>query len=181
MEGQAGCTGQTEALLWPCQSVPEVDPAATVPRPQAQPKTSSSPYSAPPASYSAPQAPALSATGPITANSEQVCAHSWATRARCRVLVWSRQGGRGTGPSTLGTAGGWFGGQGGAGGEAPSPTGVSGGEAGLCLHKWARLQRLEAEEKVLLRPTFRPQRDPREPTPPRPQTGFVYRSLEPGL
>ncbi|XP_020923670.1 TOM1-like protein 2 isoform X6 [Sus scrofa] len=54
------------------QSVPEVDPAATVPRPQAQPKTSSSPYSAPPASYSAPQAPALSATGPITANSEQI-------------------------------------------------------------------------------------------------------------
>uniref|UniRef100_A0A8D1TJ79 Target of myb1 like 2 membrane trafficking protein n=1 Tax=Sus scrofa TaxID=9823 RepID=A0A8D1TJ79_PIG len=56
----------------PQRSVPEVDPAATVPRPQAQPKTSSSPYSAPPASYSAPQAPALSATGPITANSEQI-------------------------------------------------------------------------------------------------------------
>uniref|UniRef100_A0A8C3W060 Target of myb1 like 2 membrane trafficking protein n=1 Tax=Catagonus wagneri TaxID=51154 RepID=A0A8C3W060_9CETA len=54
------------------QSVPEVDPAATVPRPQAQPKTSSSPYSTPPASYSAPQAPALSTTGPITANSEQI-------------------------------------------------------------------------------------------------------------
>uniref|UniRef100_A0A8C3VSP7 Target of myb1 like 2 membrane trafficking protein n=1 Tax=Catagonus wagneri TaxID=51154 RepID=A0A8C3VSP7_9CETA len=56
----------------PQRSVPEVDPAATVPRPQAQPKTSSSPYSTPPASYSAPQAPALSTTGPITANSEQI-------------------------------------------------------------------------------------------------------------
>ncbi|XP_044795085.2 TOM1-like protein 2 isoform X3 [Bubalus bubalis] len=49
----------------PQRSVPEVDPAATTPKSQSQPRTSSS-------SYSAPQAPALSTTGPITANSEQI-------------------------------------------------------------------------------------------------------------
>nr|XP_045363026.1 TOM1-like protein 2 isoform X1 [Camelus bactrianus] len=49
----------------PQRSVPEVDPAATMPRSQSQPKTSAG-------SYSAPQAPALSVTGPITANSEQI-------------------------------------------------------------------------------------------------------------
>uniref|UniRef100_A0A8C9JTY1 Target of myb1 like 2 membrane trafficking protein n=1 Tax=Panthera tigris altaica TaxID=74533 RepID=A0A8C9JTY1_PANTA len=55
------------------QSVPEVDPAATMPRPQSQQRTSASSYSSPPpAPYSAPQAPALSVTGPITANSEQI-------------------------------------------------------------------------------------------------------------
>ncbi|KAM5263422.1 TOM1-like protein 2 isoform 9-T9 [Ctenodactylus gundi] len=55
------------------QSVPEVDPATTMPRSQSQQRTSSSSYSSPPpASYSAPQAPALSVTGPITANSEQI-------------------------------------------------------------------------------------------------------------
>uniref|UniRef100_A0AAA9S665 Target of myb1 like 2 membrane trafficking protein n=1 Tax=Bos taurus TaxID=9913 RepID=A0AAA9S665_BOVIN len=47
------------------QSVPEVDPAATMPKSQSQLRTSSS-------SYSAPQAPALSTAGPITANSEQI-------------------------------------------------------------------------------------------------------------
>ncbi|XP_057391708.1 TOM1-like protein 2 isoform X7 [Balaenoptera acutorostrata] len=47
------------------QSVPEVDPATTMPRSQSQPRTSSG-------SSSAPQAPALSAAGPITANSEQI-------------------------------------------------------------------------------------------------------------
>ncbi|XP_049492814.1 TOM1-like protein 2 isoform X4 [Panthera uncia] len=57
----------------PQRSVPEVDPAATVPRPQSQQRTSASSYSSPPpAPYSAPQAPALSVTGPITANSEQI-------------------------------------------------------------------------------------------------------------
>uniref|UniRef100_A0A8C5KQR1 Target of myb1-like 2 (chicken) n=1 Tax=Jaculus jaculus TaxID=51337 RepID=A0A8C5KQR1_JACJA len=55
------------------QSVPEVDPAATMPRSQSQNQTSASSYSSPPpASYSALQAPALSVTGPITANSEQI-------------------------------------------------------------------------------------------------------------
>ncbi|KAL2765924.1 TOM1-like protein 2 isoform 5 [Daubentonia madagascariensis] len=55
------------------QSVPEVDPAATMPRSQSQQRTSASSYSSPPpAPYSAPQAPALSVTGPITANSEQI-------------------------------------------------------------------------------------------------------------
>ncbi|XP_055432297.1 TOM1-like protein 2 isoform X7 [Bubalus kerabau] len=49
----------------PQRSVPEVDPAATTPKSQSQPRTSSS-------SYSAPQAPALSTAGPITANSEQI-------------------------------------------------------------------------------------------------------------
>ncbi|XP_069338024.1 TOM1-like protein 2 isoform X4 [Eulemur rufifrons] len=55
------------------QSVPEVDPATTMPRSQSQQRTSAGSYSSPPpAPYSAPQAPALSATGPITANSEQI-------------------------------------------------------------------------------------------------------------
>ncbi|PNJ08260.1 TOM1L2 isoform 6 [Pongo abelii] len=55
------------------QSVPEVDPAATMPRSQSQQRTSAGSYSSPPpAPYSAPQAPALSVTGPITANSEQI-------------------------------------------------------------------------------------------------------------
>ncbi|XP_059734238.1 TOM1-like protein 2 isoform X4 [Bos taurus] len=49
----------------PQRSVPEVDPAATMPKSQSQLRTSSS-------SYSAPQAPALSTAGPITANSEQI-------------------------------------------------------------------------------------------------------------
>ncbi|KAI5757529.1 TOM1L2 [Gulo gulo luscus] len=56
----------------PQRSVPEVDPAATMPRSQSQQRTSGSSYSSPPAPYSAPQAPALSVTGPITANSEQI-------------------------------------------------------------------------------------------------------------
>uniref|UniRef100_A0A8C5KQQ2 Target of myb1-like 2 (chicken) n=1 Tax=Jaculus jaculus TaxID=51337 RepID=A0A8C5KQQ2_JACJA len=57
----------------PQRSVPEVDPAATMPRSQSQNQTSASSYSSPPpASYSALQAPALSVTGPITANSEQI-------------------------------------------------------------------------------------------------------------
>uniref|UniRef100_A0A7N5K6A6 Target of myb1 like 2 membrane trafficking protein n=1 Tax=Ailuropoda melanoleuca TaxID=9646 RepID=A0A7N5K6A6_AILME len=57
----------------PQRSVPEVDPAATMPRSQSQQRTSASSYSSPPpAPYSAPQAPALSVTGPITANSEQI-------------------------------------------------------------------------------------------------------------
>ncbi|XP_022347147.1 TOM1-like protein 2 isoform X6 [Enhydra lutris kenyoni] len=54
------------------QSVPEVDPAATMPRSQSQQRMSGSSYSSSPAPYSAPQAPALSVTGPITANSEQI-------------------------------------------------------------------------------------------------------------
>ncbi|KAJ8793695.1 hypothetical protein J1605_003506 [Eschrichtius robustus] len=49
----------------PQRSVPEVDPATAMPRSQSQPRTSSG-------SSSAPQAPALSAAGPITANSEQI-------------------------------------------------------------------------------------------------------------
>uniref|UniRef100_A0A287D2F3 Target of myb1 like 2 membrane trafficking protein n=2 Tax=Marmotini TaxID=337730 RepID=A0A287D2F3_ICTTR len=57
----------------PQRSVPEVDPASTMPRSQSQQRTNASSYSSPPpASYSAPQAPALSVTGPITANSEQI-------------------------------------------------------------------------------------------------------------
>ncbi|XP_004640355.1 TOM1-like protein 2 isoform X3 [Octodon degus] len=56
----------------PQRSVPEVDPATTMPRSQSQQRTTSGSYSAPPASYPAPQAPALSVTGPITANSEQI-------------------------------------------------------------------------------------------------------------
>uniref|UniRef100_A0A8C6QNC1 Target of myb1-like 2 (chicken) n=1 Tax=Nannospalax galili TaxID=1026970 RepID=A0A8C6QNC1_NANGA len=55
------------------QSVPEVDPAATMPRSQSQRRTSAGSYPSPsPASYSTPQVPALSVTGPITANSEQI-------------------------------------------------------------------------------------------------------------
>ncbi|XP_027777230.2 TOM1-like protein 2 isoform X7 [Marmota flaviventris] len=57
----------------PQRSVPEVDPASTMPRSQSQQRTNASSYSSPPpASYSAPQALALSVTGPITANSEQI-------------------------------------------------------------------------------------------------------------
>ncbi|XP_004405209.1 PREDICTED: TOM1-like protein 2 isoform X5 [Odobenus rosmarus divergens] len=57
----------------PQRSVPEVDPAAAMPRSQSQQRTSTSSYSSPPpVPYSAPQAPALSVTGPITANSEQI-------------------------------------------------------------------------------------------------------------
>ncbi|XP_066120536.1 TOM1-like protein 2 isoform X9 [Saccopteryx bilineata] len=57
----------------PQRSVPEVDPAASVPRSQVQQRTSAGSVSAPPpAPYSPPQAPALSVAGPITANSEQV-------------------------------------------------------------------------------------------------------------
>ncbi|XP_025861415.1 TOM1-like protein 2 isoform X4 [Vulpes vulpes] len=58
----------------PQRSVPEVDPAATMPRSQSQQRTSASSYSSPsPAPYSSiPQAPALSVTGPIMANSEQI-------------------------------------------------------------------------------------------------------------
>ncbi|XP_022347144.1 TOM1-like protein 2 isoform X3 [Enhydra lutris kenyoni] len=56
----------------PQRSVPEVDPAATMPRSQSQQRMSGSSYSSSPAPYSAPQAPALSVTGPITANSEQI-------------------------------------------------------------------------------------------------------------
>ncbi|XP_008008757.1 TOM1-like protein 2 isoform X6 [Chlorocebus sabaeus] len=57
----------------PQRSVPEVDPAVTMPRSQSQQRTSAGSYSSPPpAPYSAPQAPALSVTGPITANSEQI-------------------------------------------------------------------------------------------------------------
>ncbi|XP_066221130.1 TOM1-like protein 2 isoform X2 [Saccopteryx leptura] len=59
----------------PQRSVPEVDPAASVPRSQVQQRTSAGSVSVsapPPAPYSTPQAPALSVAGPITANSEQV-------------------------------------------------------------------------------------------------------------
>ncbi|XP_012871949.1 PREDICTED: TOM1-like protein 2 isoform X2 [Dipodomys ordii] len=57
----------------PQRSVPEVDPATTMPRSQSQHRTSTSSYSSPlPASYTTPQAPALNVTGPITANSEQI-------------------------------------------------------------------------------------------------------------
>uniref|UniRef100_H0V1B4 Target of myb1 like 2 membrane trafficking protein n=1 Tax=Cavia porcellus TaxID=10141 RepID=H0V1B4_CAVPO len=55
------------------QSVPEVDPATTMPRSQSQQRTTSGSYSSPPpANYSTSQAPALNVTGPITANSEQI-------------------------------------------------------------------------------------------------------------
>lgn len=51
-----------------------------MPRSQLQQRTSSGSYSSPPpAPYSSPQAPALSVTGPITANSEQVLTPSQAT------------------------------------------------------------------------------------------------------
>ncbi|EDM04638.1 target of myb1-like 2 (chicken) (predicted), isoform CRA_c [Rattus norvegicus] len=57
----------------PQRSVPEMDPAATIPRSQLQPRTTAGSYSSPPAApYSTLQAPALSVTGPITANSEQI-------------------------------------------------------------------------------------------------------------
>ncbi|XP_053521631.1 TOM1-like protein 2 isoform X2 [Artibeus jamaicensis] len=57
----------------PQRSVPEVDPAAIRSWSQLQQRTSSGSYSSPPpALYSAPQAPALSVTSPITANSEQI-------------------------------------------------------------------------------------------------------------
>ncbi|XP_055992882.1 TOM1-like protein 2 isoform X2 [Sorex fumeus] len=57
----------------PQRSVPEVDPATTMPRSQSQQRTSTGSYSSPsPAPYSTLQAPALSVTGPITANSEQI-------------------------------------------------------------------------------------------------------------
>uniref|UniRef100_A0A5F5Q1F8 Target of myb1 like 2 membrane trafficking protein n=1 Tax=Equus caballus TaxID=9796 RepID=A0A5F5Q1F8_HORSE len=57
----------------PQRSVPEVDPAMTMPRSQSQQKTSAGSYSSPPpAPSSALQAPALSVTGPIMANSEQI-------------------------------------------------------------------------------------------------------------
>ncbi|XP_045839697.1 TOM1-like protein 2 [Meles meles] len=56
----------------PQRSVPEVDPAAAMPRSQPQQRMSGSSHSSPPAPSSAPQAPALSVTGPITANSEQI-------------------------------------------------------------------------------------------------------------
>ncbi|XP_022416459.1 TOM1-like protein 2 isoform X5 [Delphinapterus leucas] len=49
----------------PQRSVPEVDPATSMPKSQSQPRTSSG-------SSLVPQAPALSAAGPITANSEQI-------------------------------------------------------------------------------------------------------------
>uniref|UniRef100_F7BPR0 Target of myb1 like 2 membrane trafficking protein n=1 Tax=Callithrix jacchus TaxID=9483 RepID=F7BPR0_CALJA len=62
-----------DKVLTLIQSVPEVDPAATMPRSQSQQRTSAGSYSSPPpAPYSAPQAPALSVTGPITASSEQI-------------------------------------------------------------------------------------------------------------
>ncbi|XP_006875601.1 PREDICTED: TOM1-like protein 2 isoform X4 [Chrysochloris asiatica] len=56
----------------PQRSLPEVDPASTMPWPQAQPRTSASSYASTPAPYCAPQASPLSVTGPITANSEQI-------------------------------------------------------------------------------------------------------------
>uniref|UniRef100_A0A5F9DKI4 Target of myb1 like 2 membrane trafficking protein n=1 Tax=Oryctolagus cuniculus TaxID=9986 RepID=A0A5F9DKI4_RABIT len=73
--GPAAEAAPVDVVLYRCprQSVPEVDPAAAMPRSQPQQRTSSSSYSAPPpAPYSAQQAPALSITGPITANSEQI-------------------------------------------------------------------------------------------------------------
>ncbi|KAM6184869.1 TOM1-like protein 2 [Rhynchocyon petersi] len=57
----------------PQRSIPEVDPAMIMPRPQAQPRSSISSYFSPPASYSAPQpARPPSVTDPIVANSEQI-------------------------------------------------------------------------------------------------------------
>ena len=70
---------RTEGFVVAVQSVPEVDPATTMPRSQSQPRTSSG-------SSSAPQAPALSAAGPITANSEQVRARFGATGAPAAAL-----------------------------------------------------------------------------------------------
>ncbi|XP_046533262.1 TOM1-like protein 2 isoform X6 [Equus quagga] len=68
-----GSPSEQRTLLLPCQSVPEVDPAMTMPRSQSQQKTSAGSYSSPPpAPSSALQAPALSVTGPIVANSEQI-------------------------------------------------------------------------------------------------------------
>uniref|UniRef100_A0A7N4P688 Target of myb1 like 2 membrane trafficking protein n=1 Tax=Sarcophilus harrisii TaxID=9305 RepID=A0A7N4P688_SARHA len=55
------------------QSIPEVDPAATMHKSQSQQRMSSASSSAPsPTPYAAPQAPSLNVTGPITANSEQI-------------------------------------------------------------------------------------------------------------
>ncbi|KAI5934739.1 TOM1-like protein 2 isoform X1 [Manis javanica] len=59
----------------PQRSVPEVDPAtpAPAPKPQLQQRTrAGSCSSSPAAPYSTAQGPALSVTGPITANSEQI-------------------------------------------------------------------------------------------------------------
>ncbi|XP_006901241.1 PREDICTED: TOM1-like protein 2 isoform X1 [Elephantulus edwardii] len=56
----------------PQRSIPEMDPAMTTPRPQLQPRTSTSSCSLPPAPYAAPQAPFPRGTGPIIANSEQI-------------------------------------------------------------------------------------------------------------
>nr|AAL78338.1 target of myb1-like protein 2 [Homo sapiens] len=65
------CTGQSACSV--SRVSREVDPAASMPRSQSQQRTSAGSYSSPPpAPYSAPQAPALSVTGPITANSEQI-------------------------------------------------------------------------------------------------------------
>lgn len=76
-------------LLLSCQSVPEMDPAATMSRSQSQPRTSTGTYPSPsPASYSTLQAPALSVTGPITANSEQVfvCFQARSKPANCPLI-----------------------------------------------------------------------------------------------
>uniref|UniRef100_A0A4X2KLT9 Target of myb1 like 2 membrane trafficking protein n=1 Tax=Vombatus ursinus TaxID=29139 RepID=A0A4X2KLT9_VOMUR len=55
------------------QSIPEVDPAATMHKSQSQQRVSSTSSSAPsPTPYAAPQAPSLNVTGSITANSEQI-------------------------------------------------------------------------------------------------------------
>lgn len=73
----AGSSSEQRTLSLPCQSVPEVDPAATVPRSQMQQRTSANSFSSPPPPpFSMPQAPALSVTGPITANAEQVLAYT---------------------------------------------------------------------------------------------------------
>lgn len=74
---QHGRQPRWSTLLLPCQSVPEVDPAtpAPAPKPQLQQRTrAGSCSSSPAAPYSTAQGPALSVTGPITANSEQVLA-----------------------------------------------------------------------------------------------------------
>ena len=89
----------------PCQSVPEVDPAATTPKSQSQPRTSSS-------SYSAPQAPALSTAGPITANSEQVLV-PLGPRVTCQLSAVPSQE---TDQASLDGAGGGAGEMGGGGG-----------------------------------------------------------------
>lgn len=73
MPKHLGTQVNQQILSLSCQSVPEMDPAATIPKSQSQPRTTAGTYSSPPpASYSTLQAPALSVTGPITANSEQV-------------------------------------------------------------------------------------------------------------